>query len=127
LKIFSDFFEQIVQWEDELIECENQINRLRGRQAELVSRLDPHQLAMSSGDRNFTDWLSSTLDVSHQTASRLRTLAHFPQPRIRAEMEKGELGLDRAALLTRLIETGLSETEVLSLSPIIRWESSMGS
>jgi hypothetical protein len=79
------------------------------------------------GGSNVTDWLSATLDLSHHTASRLRTLAYGQKGEIAGSLERGEISLDRAALLTRLIETGLSETEVLSLSPIIRWESSVGS
>ena len=65
--------DQIARWEEELVACERQINRLRSRQAELIGKLDPHQVAWSSGDRNVTDWLPSTLDTSWQTASRLRT------------------------------------------------------
>ncbi|HJR87305.1 MAG TPA: hypothetical protein VJ930_06580 [Acidimicrobiia bacterium] len=40
--------DQIDAWEGELLECERQISRLRSRQAELVGRLDPHQLAWAS-------------------------------------------------------------------------------
>ena len=57
--------DQIAQWEDALLAKEREINRLRAEQAELVGKLDPHQLAWSAGDRNVTDWLSSTLDISH--------------------------------------------------------------
>ncbi len=109
--------DQIDRWEEELVSCERQINRLRSRQAELVGKLDPHQIAWSSGDRNVTDWLSSTLDLSHQTASRLRTLAYSPHSQIKAELGKAGISLDRAALLVELSKTGLSESEVLSLSP----------
>ncbi|MGH8957887.1 MAG: hypothetical protein ACRDVK_04340, partial [Acidimicrobiia bacterium] len=101
--------------EEELVTNQRQINRLLGRQAELVSHLDPHQIAWSSGDRNVTDWLSSVLDISHRTASRLRTLAHGPKGEISASLATGELSLDRAALLTDLSATGLSEREVLEL------------
>jgi hypothetical protein len=114
---WSGEVDQITEWEDELLDCEQQISRLRSRQAELVGKLDPHQIAWSSGDRNVTDWLSSTLDISHQTASRLRTLAYSPHSEIKAELSQGAIGLDRAALLTQLAKTGLSDTEVLSLSP----------
>ncbi|HEX2420095.1 MAG TPA: hypothetical protein VHL55_00720, partial [Acidimicrobiia bacterium] len=36
--------DQINGWEDELVAIQRQINRLLGRQAELISRLDPHQI-----------------------------------------------------------------------------------
>ncbi|HEY3427118.1 MAG TPA: HNH endonuclease signature motif containing protein, partial [Acidimicrobiia bacterium] len=109
--------DQINGWEKELVECEREINRLRSRQAELVGRLDPHQIAWSAGDRNVTDWLSSTLDLSPQTAHRLRTLAYSENGLVRQYLASGTIGLDRAYFLTRLSETGLTETELLSLSP----------
>jgi hypothetical protein len=108
--------DQINHWEDELVDCERQINELRSRQAELVGRLDPHQIAWCSGDRNVTDWLSSTLDISHQTASRLRTLAYSSHSQIKAKFGYGAIGLDRAALLSQLATTGLSERELMTLS-----------
>ena len=52
-----------------------------------------------------------------QTASRLRTLAYSNHSQIKAELAQAEISLDRAALLVELAKTGLSETEVLSLSP----------
>jgi hypothetical protein len=109
--------EQIDQWEERLIANQREINRLHAEQAELVGKLDPHQLAWSSGDRNVTDWLSATHDLSHHAASRLRTLAYGQKGEIAGSLERGEISLDRAASLTRLVETGLSESEVLSLSP----------
>jgi hypothetical protein len=114
---FGEEVDEITQWEGELLDCEGQINRLRSRQAELVGRLDPHQIAWASGDRNVTDWLSATLDISHQTARRLRTLAYAPDSEIKSELSKGAISLDRAAVLVELSETGLSESEVLALSP----------
>jgi hypothetical protein len=113
----SGEIDQIDAWEGELLECERQISRLRSRQAELVGRLDPHQIAWAAGDRNVTDWLSSTLDISWQTASRLRTLAYSPHSQIKEELGKAGISLDRAAVLVELSKTGLSEGEVLSLSP----------
>ena len=109
--------DQIAQWEDALLAKEREINRLRAEQAELVGKLDPHQIAWSYGDRNVTDWLSSTLDISWQTASRLRTLAYSADGEIKAALSRAGIGLDRAAVLTQLAKTGLTETEVLSLSP----------
>ena len=132
--------DQIDQWEEELVSCESQINRLRSRQAELVGKLDPHQIAWSYGDRNVTDWLSSTLDISHQTASRLRTLAYSNHSQIKAELAQsrdlprsgglvGGVGQDRAlgdrgALpLPRLLagkalpDAGAAEKDVLGRVP----------
>ena len=109
--------DQIGVWEEKLLSNQREINRLYAEQGKLVGKLDPHQIAWSSGDRNVTDWLSATLDISHQTARRLRTLAYSPDSPIKAELAQGEIGLDRAALLTELAQTGLTASELLSLSP----------
>jgi hypothetical protein len=109
--------DEIDIWEEKLSANQAEINRLYAEQAELVGRLDPHQIAWAAGDRNVTDWLSATLDISHQTARRLRTLAYAPEGVIKTELGKGAISLDRAALLTELTQTGLSDSEVLSLSP----------
>jgi hypothetical protein len=109
--------DEIDIWEEKLSANQAEINRLYAEQAELVGRLDPHQLAWASGDRNLTDWLSATLDISHQTARRLRTLAYAPEGVIKTELGKGAISLDRAALLVELSKTGLSDSEALSLSP----------
>ncbi|HJQ94629.1 MAG TPA: hypothetical protein VJ935_02835 [Acidimicrobiia bacterium] len=52
---------------------------------------------MDLRDRNVTDWLSATLDISHQTARRLRTLAYSDDSQIKAELAKAEISFDRAA------------------------------
>ncbi|HEY7583457.1 MAG TPA: hypothetical protein VIB78_07565, partial [Acidimicrobiia bacterium] len=109
--------DEIDIWEEKLSANQAEINRLYAEQAELVGRLDPHQIAWAAGDRNVTDWLSATLDISHQTARRLRTLAYAPEGVIKTELVKGAISLDRAALLVELSKTGLSDSEALSLSP----------
>ncbi|HJU80164.1 MAG TPA: hypothetical protein VJ796_00290, partial [Acidimicrobiia bacterium] len=114
---WSEEVDQVEVWEEKLLSNQAEINRLRAEQAELVGRLDPHQIAWSAGDRNLTDWLSATLDISHQTARRLRTLAYAPDSQIKSELSKGAISLDRAAVLVELSQTGLSEAEVLSFSP----------
>ncbi len=109
--------DQINQWEAALLEKEAQINRLRAEQAELIRKLEPFQLAFAAGDRNQTDWLAATLDLTHHSARRLRLLAFCEQEAIKDELASGRIGLDRAALLTELSRTGLSAQELLSLSP----------
>ena len=89
--------DEIDAWEQSLLSNQAEINRLYSEQAELVGKLDPHQLAWTSGDRNVTDWLSATLDISHQTARRLRTLAYSDDSQIKAELAKAEISFDRAA------------------------------
>ncbi|HKZ18530.1 MAG TPA: hypothetical protein VJQ57_00310, partial [Acidimicrobiia bacterium] len=114
---WSGEVDQIDRWEEKLSANQTEINRLYAEQAELVGRLDPHQIAWASGDRNVTDWLSSVPDISHQTARRLRTLAYATDSQIKTELGKGALSMDRAALLVELSQTGLSPAECLSLSP----------
>ena len=114
---WSDEGDQVDVWEEKLLGNQREINRLYAEQAELVGRIDPHQLAWAAGDRNMTDWLTATLDISHQTASRLRALAYSNREEIKAALAEARIGLDRAALLTELCRTGLSASEALSISP----------
>jgi hypothetical protein len=49
-----------------------------------------------------TGWLSATLDVSYQTATRLLGVARADHGEIRPGLRSGRFGLDRAFLLSRL-------------------------
>ena len=108
-------YDRIEEWESELSANQAEINRLHTRQAELVSRLEPYKLFLSAGDHNTTDWLSATLDISPQTALRLRTLASSDRTELREALTKAGIGLDRAYFLLRLAETGLSDTDLTEL------------
>jgi hypothetical protein len=57
---------------------------------------------------NVTDWLSSTLDLSPQTAHRLRTLAYAEHGFVQQSLASGKIGLDRSYFLTRLAKTSLA-------------------
>lgn len=59
-----------------------------------------------------TDWLSCTLDISPQTAHRLRTLAYSENPWLQTALSKGRYGLERSYFLARLSETGMKEDEL---------------
>ena len=109
----SGEIDQIDAWEGELLQ-RDQPASLPSSRAGGKARPPPDRLGFG---RPVTDWLSSTLDISHQTASRLRTLAYSPHSQIKAELGKAGISLDRAAVLVELAKTGLTETEVLSLSP----------
>ncbi len=73
-----------------------------GEQITLLRHLDVLQVDAAEGDRTMTDWVSSRLDLSHQTASRMMRIARADHPDIDIGMESGEYGLDRADLLCRL-------------------------
>ena len=43
--------EQIEAWQTELLSCEDQVTRIRARQAELIRRLDRYQVDTAEGAR----------------------------------------------------------------------------
>ena len=103
--------EQIDSWQSELVACEEEITRLRARQVVLIRQLDRFQVDCGEGARTMGDWTSARLDLSRQTANRLTQLAHADDPVIDSAMSEGRWGLDRAAALVKLRQTGLSHSE----------------
>jgi hypothetical protein len=69
---------------------------------EKVDQIDTADRARTMGE-----WVTSRLDVSHQTASRLMQLANANDPEIDAALASGRWGLDRAALLVKLRHAGV--------------------
>jgi len=59
------------------------------------------------------DWVSATLDLSPQAASRLLTAARTELPEIRQKMLAGEWGIDRAAAVSKLAAAGLPADQLL--------------
>jgi hypothetical protein len=94
--------ERVDQLEDLIRVNEAEISRLRARQARHLRELDGYQIDSADGARSMGDWVAAHLDLSHQTASRLMTVAHADDPQIEANMSSGKWGLDRAALLCKL-------------------------
>jgi hypothetical protein len=92
--------------ESELVQLEQTISGARARQAEILSQLDRMQVDLSDGDRGMEDWVAARLDVSRQTAHRLMTLAHAPDPWHLSQLSDGRWGLDRASHLVKLAATG---------------------
>ena len=88
--------------ESEVLRLEVLIRRIRGRQAELLAELDTHQIAHADGARTMADWVSASLDLSPQAASRLMTVARTDQPLIRQNMLAGLWGIDRASVVAKL-------------------------
>jgi 5-methylcytosine-specific restriction endonuclease McrA len=87
---------------------EAEISRLRAEQVVALRELDRYQIDTTDGARTMGDWVSSHLDLSHQTASRLMTVANGDDPEIEANLATGKWGLDRAALLVKLRVAGAS-------------------
>ena len=99
--------EQIEAWETEMFRVQAEITRLWARQVELIRNLDRYQVDTADGARTMGDWVSSQLDLSHQTSTRLTQLAHHPDPEVDQAMADGRWGLDRAAALTKLRAAGI--------------------
>ena len=92
--------------EARLAELEKTISRSRAEQVAILARLDVLQVDLGEGDRGMEDWVASRLDVSPQTAHRLMTVVHAPDPWYRQPLAAGRWGLDRAAFLVKLAATG---------------------
>jgi len=74
--MFGDLAERIDHLETELVSLEQEVSRIRGRQVEILTQLDAHQVYLTDGDRGMEDWVAARLDVSRQTAHRLLTVTH---------------------------------------------------
>ena len=105
-RMFGGVGTRIDSLETELSAVETEIGRLRARQVEILTELDTHQVYLTEGDRGMEDWVASRLDVSPQTAHRLMTVVHAPDPWYRQQLAAGRWGLDRAAFLVKLAATG---------------------
>jgi hypothetical protein len=96
------------QLEQELVRLEGLISRIRGRQAQIIRQLDHYQIDTADGARTMGDWAAAHLDLSHQAASRLMTVANADDPEIEVNLSSGKWGLDRASLLVKLRQAGAS-------------------
>jgi hypothetical protein len=93
-------------WHEEVMSVEKQISRLRARQVDLLRFLDRYQIDTADGARTMGDWVAAQLDLSHQTASRLMTVANAQDPEVDHALATGKWGLDGAAVLVKLRRTG---------------------
>jgi hypothetical protein len=119
--------EQIDSWQEEIVEVEAAITRLRARQVVLIRLLDRYQVDCGDGARTMGDWTSARLDLSQQTSNRLTQLAHANDPEIDQAMSEGRWGLDRAAALVKLRHAGLNGDEFTEVAETIRWAGSTAS
>ncbi len=108
--------QQIDSWQEEIVEVEAAITRLRARQVVLIRQWDRYQVDCGDGARTMGDWTSARLDLSYQTATRLTQLAHSNDFEIDQAMAQGKWGLDRAAALTKLRSAGLNPHELTEVA-----------
>ena len=89
--------------EQQLIANEQIRSRLAASDIEILAELDRRQVATADGCRNLSEWLSSRVDVSLDTArERVRTMRRtVDRPRIRRALAEG-VSFDRVAAVSRI-------------------------
>ncbi|HEU4750229.1 MAG TPA: HNH endonuclease [Acidimicrobiia bacterium] len=98
--------------EQDLLACQRRHGELWARQVELLRELDLGQVATADGSRTMVEWVASRLDVSHPVARDLMFLAKAADSKVEDMLASGEVGLERAVLMTRLRLAGASDAEV---------------
>ena len=90
--------------EQELLESEAAIGRIRAKQMARLRELDRRQTALRDGHRSLVEWVAGRLDVAPETARELvgtaKRLTEFPE--IDHAVATGAIGFDRAVAVSRL-------------------------
>ncbi len=92
------------QLENELVELESTIARLRAAQVEILAEIDRMQVPLGDGCRTLAEWVAGRLDVAPETARRLVRLVHSAQATTTDAMVDGTVTFDRATELNRIPE-----------------------
>ena len=94
----------IDQREQQLIDDESLIGRLRARQMANLEFLDRAQVATGDGSRSLSEWVSTRLDVSLVSAKSLvRTMRRTTDwSDLREALASGEVSYDRVEALSRI-------------------------
>ena len=95
--------------EQELFDSESLISRLRARQLDLIAQLDQAQVATVDGARNLAEWVTGRLDVAPETGRALAYAAVSESKALQAELEAGDVTLDRVVETRRLANAGADE------------------
>jgi 5-methylcytosine-specific restriction endonuclease McrA len=98
--------------EQQLVDDERMIARLRGRQMQALAELDTRQVATADGSRSLSEWVAARLDVGIESARNLtRTMRRLhDRPDLASELSAGSTTFDRIEALSRLNEdVGLME------------------
>jgi len=92
------------QLEQQLIANESIRSRLAGVDMTILEELDRRQVATADGSRSLSEWVSSRVDVSIETARhRVRTMRRTTgRSDLREALAAGELSFDRTAELAKL-------------------------
>ena len=85
---------------------------LWAHQLRALRQLDLAQVALADGCRTMVDWVASRLDLPHRQARDLLTLAHAGNAEIERLLAEGEIGLERAVVLAKLVLAGVTEDEL---------------
>lgn len=104
------------QIEQQLIEGEAIVARVRAKQADLLAEADRRQLPTGDGCRTLAEWTSTRLDVSSDTARDLVRIARNHYHDVRKRLDCGEWSFDRSVASHRWITTGAPEEHVVAES-----------
>jgi hypothetical protein len=100
--------EGVDQLETRVFARQAQISQLWAQQIADLRELDRYQIDTADGARTMGEWVAAHLDLSHQTSTRLMTVATADDREIDANLASVKWGLDRAALLVKLRHEGVS-------------------
>jgi regulatory protein YycH of two-component signal transduction system YycFG len=78
MELFTDNV-SIDRLEQVLLDGESLVAQVRARQAEALAQLQGTKVLETDGSRSMLDWTAAKLDVTHDTARDLLTLAQGPR------------------------------------------------
>ena len=89
--------------EQQVLDEETQIARLRASQMVLLREVDRRQMPTAAGCWSLGEWVAGRLDVAPETARDLVATAHRLEdlPDVEDAVEAGEIGFDRAVAMGR--------------------------
>lgn len=92
--------------EQQLIEDERLVSRLRARQMAALAELDTRQVATADGSRSLSEWAAARLDIAPETARTLvRSMRRMrDRPDLEEGLGRGEVTFDRVEALSRIHE-----------------------
>ena len=95
--------------EHELVRLEALVSRVRARQIAIIEAVDSLQVPYWDGTRSLKEWIAGRLDIQPRNAADLAVLAKAESGPIRDSLQAGVASVDRAAAMTRLANTGVSQ------------------
>ncbi|MBT8208076.1 MAG: hypothetical protein KJO18_07380, partial [Acidimicrobiia bacterium] len=93
--------------EQELLQLEALIGRVRARQVEILRDIDRMQVPSADGARSLKEWIAGRLDVHPTTAGDLSFLARASSGSV--ANDDGFMSFDRVAATTRLQAAGADD------------------